>query len=678
MTGFGILARWVHLACGLGLVGLVTAMGLAGRSDRPTALAWESRMLRWARALAALLLLSGVAALAFQAAVATGRPRAALDVGEWIRLLGQSQFGTVWLVRHGVLLLLTALLLLREREQTGADRLAFRLEAWLLAAAAAGAMAWAGHAAAVEPDGLAAALLDALHLLAAGAWFGALLPLGALLRQTSNERGADARPFAVVAVRAFSRLALVVMTLVVLTGLANTWFQVGSLPALVGTRYGWLLLLKVALLIPILALAQHNRRGLLPRLSGDGATIGRPAMARLGRFVAVEAGLGLLILLITTGLSLSPPAAHDPVWWPFSHRYSWEVAVSIPGGATAVLIGSQMAVIGFLAVIVGLLIRSRRGLFLGAGAGAIAVGLWIALPPMTVDAYPTTYRRSTVPYQAVSVASGAALYHTHCATCHGVGGRGDGPGGAGLPKPPADLAAVHTAQHTAGDMFWWITHGIPAGGMPPFGSVLSEEDRWDLINFIRTLAAGERARQMTALVQAGRPWLVAPDLTIVVGPAPPRTLKELRDRWMTLLVFFTLPESRARLVQLAEAYNTLQALGTEVVAVPLDDGTDIIRRLGRRLGARPPMLFPVVTDGAADIATTYGLLARALAPASRSAHGAASLHAEFLVDRQGYIRARWLPGAAGAGWDTMQTLVDQILILDKETPAGSAPDEHVH
>ena len=672
MTGFGIVARWVHLACGLGLVGLVTAMGLAGRSDRPTALAWESRMLRWARALAALLLLTGVAALAYQAAVVTGRARAALDVGEWIRLLGRSQFGTVWLVRHGVLLLLAALLLLREREQTGADRLAFRLEAWLLAAAAAGAMAWAGHAAAVE--GFAAALLDALHLLAAGAWFGALLPLGALLRQTSTERGADARPFAVVAVRAFSRLALVVMTLVALTGLANTWFQVGSLPALVGTRYGWLLLLKVALLIPILALAQHNRRGLLPRLSGDGATIGRPAMARLGRFVAVEAGLGLLILLITTGLSLSPPAVHDPVWWPFSRRYSWEVAASIPGGASAVLIGGQIAMIGLLAMIVGLLLRSRRLLFLGSGGGAIAVGLWIALPPMTVDAYPTTYRRSTVPYQAVSVASGAALYHTHCATCHGVGGRGDGPGGAGLPKPPADLAAAHTAQHTAGDMLWWITHGIPTGGMPPFGSVLSEEDRWDLINFIRALGAGERARQMTALVQPGRPWLAAPDLTIVVGPARPRTLKELRDRWMTLLVFFTLPESRARLVQLAEAYNTLQALGTEVVAVRLDDGTDIIRRLG----ARPPMLFPVVTDGTADIATTYRLFARGLAPASLSARGAAPLHVEFLVDRQGYIRARWLPGAPGVGWDTMQTLVDQILVLDKETPAGPPPDEHVH
>ena len=674
MIGFGIAARWLHLACGLGLVGLVTALLLAGRSDRPTALAWESRMLRWARALAGLLLLSGLATVAYQAAVVTGRPRAALEIVEWIRLLGQSQFGTVWLVRHGLLLLLTALLLLREREHSTADRLAFRAEAWLLAALGAAAMAWAGHAAAVEPSGLAAALLHALHLIAAGAWFGALLPLGALLRDASREAGADARPFAVLAARAFSRLALAVMTIVILTGLGNTWFQVGSIPALVGTRYGWLLLLKISLLIPILLMAQHNRRRLLPRLSGDGATVGRPAMAQLGRFIAAESVLAVLILLLTTSLSLSPPAVHDPVWWPFSQRYSWEVAAALPGGATRLLIGLQVAFVGLLAIIVGLLLRSVRVLLVGVGSGALAIGLWVALPPMTVDAYPTTYRRSSVPYQAVSVASGGVLYGAHCATCHGAGGRGDGPGGAGLPKPPADLTAPHTAEHTAGDMFWWLTHGIPAGGMPPFGAVLSEDERWDLINFIRALGAGERARQVTALAQPNRPWLVAPDFTIAVGPAPPRALKELRDRWMAVLVFFTLPESRPRLVQLAEAYNTLQALGTEVIAVPLGDSTDIIRRLG----GRPPMLFPVVTDGAADIAATYTLLAHGLGPRPFSRRAVPPLHVEFLLDRQGYIRARWLPGNPGRGWDPLQTLVDQIQILDKETPAGPPPDEHVH
>src|SRR5689334_6256260 len=181
MTVFGVAARWLHLAASLGLVGLVTASLLVGHRDRPTVLAWEARMLRWARALAGLVLATGLATLAHQSAVVTGRAGAALEVGEWVRLLGHSQFGTVWLVRHGFLLLLAALLLLRERENSAADRLALRVEAGLLAGVGLAAAAWAGHAAAVEGVGLPAALLDACHLLAAGAWLGALPPLAARL-----------------------------------------------------------------------------------------------------------------------------------------------------------------------------------------------------------------------------------------------------------------------------------------------------------------------------------------------------------------------------------------------------------------------------------------------------------------------------------------------------------------
>ena len=79
------------------------------------------------------MLLSGVIVLAHQATVVTGRAAALLEPGEWARLLAHSQFGTVWLVRHGLLLLLAALLLLREREASVADRLALRVEAGLLA-----------------------------------------------------------------------------------------------------------------------------------------------------------------------------------------------------------------------------------------------------------------------------------------------------------------------------------------------------------------------------------------------------------------------------------------------------------------------------------------------------------------------------------------------------------------
>lgn len=667
MTAFGLAARWTHLVCGLGLVGIFSAALLAGRSDRPTADAWASLTLRLARRLAATVLLSGLATLAYQVVVVSGRADALLEPAIWLRLLLHSRFGTVWLLRHGLLVLLAALLLLREREESAVDWTAWRLEAWTLGAGAAAAMAWAGHAAAAEPLGLVAALADACHLVAAGLWLGALLPLALLLRAASRESGADSRPYAVLAVRRFSTLALAAMLAIVATGLGNAWVEVGSVPALVGTRYGRLLLVKIALLGPILGIAAANRRRLLPALSGDGVTVGRPAMARLSRFIVWELALALLILAVTAMLSLTVPGAHDVPWWPFSYRLAYDAVAGLPGTSARLLIGSQLALLGFLAALIAWLVERRRGLLVGLGALALLAGLWIALPPLGVDAYPTTYRRSPLPYQAASIAKGIAFYTARCAVCHGRAGKGDGPGGAGLPKLPADLTAPHTGQHTAGDLFWWITQGIPVSGMPAFGETLSEDERWDLINFLRALAAGEQARALTPLVERNGPRVVAPDFTYAVGPTPPRSLKEFRGRWMALVVLFSLPESRHRIDQLAAAYREIEFSGTEVVAVPMDADPAIIGRLG----ATPPILFPVVTEGAAEITAAYGLFSRAPGPPAPG-------HAEFLLDRQGYLRARWIPGGGGRGWDDLATLRAQIDVLDKEQRSGPAPDEHVH
>ena len=194
MTLLGVAVRGIQLGAALGLIGVFTMLLVAGRSDRPTARVWEVRTLGLVRWLVVLVLLSGLAALAYQTAVATGRAGALVDPEAWIALVEGSQFGTVWMVRHGFLLLLAGLILLRERELSTADWVAWRVEGWALSVVGAGAMAWAGHAAAVEPWGLAAAITDAVHVTAAGAWMGSLLPLARLLGAASREAGADARP----------------------------------------------------------------------------------------------------------------------------------------------------------------------------------------------------------------------------------------------------------------------------------------------------------------------------------------------------------------------------------------------------------------------------------------------------------------------------------------------------
>jgi mono/diheme cytochrome c family protein len=109
--------------------------------------------------------------------------------------------------------------------------------------------------------------------------------------------------------------------------------------------------------------------------------------------------------------------------------------------------------------------------------------------PMTIDAYPTTYTRPAVAGAGDSIRRGRALFTAHCAPCHGPSGRGDGPAGAGLLQRPADLTASHTADNTPGDLYWRITHGLGLA-MPAFGDRLSIRERWDLVNFVRTLATG--------------------------------------------------------------------------------------------------------------------------------------------------------------------------------------------
>src|SRR5207302_1012849 len=198
--------------------------------------------------------------------------------------------------------------------------------------------------------------------------------------------------------------------------------------------------------------------------------------------------------------------------------------------ATRALIGSQIAVVGLVALITGLAVRAWRLPLAALALIALGAGAGLALPPLTIDAYPTTYLRPSVPYQAGAITAGAALYQASCAGCHGARGAGDGPDGRALPRPPADLRAPHTAQHTAGDLFWWISHGIPGSGMPGFGPRLTEDQRWELINFLRALSAGFGARGMGPTIERDRRWLVAPDFTFSVGPTPPHALKDYRGR----------------------------------------------------------------------------------------------------------------------------------------------------
>jgi len=169
-----------------------------------------------------------------------------------------------------------------------------------------GSLAWSGHAAG-SPGAIGDIHLiaDVLHLVAAGAWLGGLLPLSLLfvlaIRQTDPSLASTLQ----VATRRFSTLGLLSVGTLLATGLVNTWMLAGSLPGLLETDYGRLLLLKIALFVAMVAIAGINRLRLTPP--------GLPntqAVHRLNRNTRIELALGLAIITIVSVLGVLPPAGH--------------------------------------------------------------------------------------------------------------------------------------------------------------------------------------------------------------------------------------------------------------------------------------------------------------------------------------------------------------------------------
>jgi putative copper resistance protein D len=83
---------------------------------------------------------------------------------------------------------------------------------------------------------------------------------------------------------------------------------------------------------------------------------------------------------------------------------------------------------------------------------------------------------------------------------------------------------------------------------------------------------------------------------------------------------------------------------------------------------------PTVIEGINEITDTYRVFARSFADDSL---GPGTPHAEFLIDKQGYIRARWLASENDA-WRKIEVLFKQIELLRKEKPRAPAPEDHVH
>jgi len=120
----------------------------------------------------------------------------------------------------------------------------------------------------------------------------------------------------------------------------------------------------------------------------------------------------------------------------------------------------------------------------------MTLGAYLALSVTYVKTYPTTFWSNPQPYNAEVIYQGEIIYRAQCAECHGIVGKGDGPWAKAERGSIPDITAPHMDVHTDGEIFWWITRGIPSLDQPALGEELSESERWTVINYTRSLRHG--------------------------------------------------------------------------------------------------------------------------------------------------------------------------------------------
>jgi copper resistance protein D len=169
-----------------------------------------------------------------------------------------------------------------------------------------------GHAAAgSDSEGWAHLGADFLHLVAAAAWLGSLLPLALILNAACAKADALSIEIARIATLRFSSLGMASVGTLVITGIVNSWFLVGDIDALINTTYGRLLSLKVLLFLTMLSIAAVNRLRLTPGLDHEDGEISPAVLQRLRNNALLEGILGLIILYLVATLGTMPPGAHE-------------------------------------------------------------------------------------------------------------------------------------------------------------------------------------------------------------------------------------------------------------------------------------------------------------------------------------------------------------------------------
>ena len=256
----------------------------------------------WLAASAALSMLFSAAWVVLMASSMAGTPVWPIDHEAVDALLTGSAIGAAWKLRM-VMLVLAALAAL-----VAGGRGIWLGAVALCSAVALATLAWTGHGAMDEAAmGWVHLIADILHLIASGAWVGALLGLVLLVSRPATRVDATHLGLTHRALHGFGAVGTLVVGTIVVTGLLNGWMLVGigNVTALPATLYGQLLLAKLALFVAMLGLASLNRFRLTPAFERSIAADdhGR-ALGALRTSLAIETACVVAVLG-----TLAPPAS---------------------------------------------------------------------------------------------------------------------------------------------------------------------------------------------------------------------------------------------------------------------------------------------------------------------------------------------------------------------------------
>ena len=248
--------------------------------------------------------------------------------------------------------------------------------------------------------------------------------------------------------------------------------------------------------------------------------------------LAQAAQTGLLQVLHALGLSVSN--AGQPAW-PFASRIATETLVIDHGLARSLAWALGWTALSVVLLVTAAFRRRRRRPVLGLALISLYIAPWPPLSLLLTEAVPTSFHRSPTRFDTDSVARGLALYDTHCASCHGADGRGEGPAAAAQAVWPPTLSAGLMWKRAPGELLWHILHGMKdtqgSATMPGFADRLNEADVWALLDGMKALSAGDNARR-----EASWPWPVhAPNLWVTCTDRPSRELDSWRGQRLRIV-----------------------------------------------------------------------------------------------------------------------------------------------